>query len=91
LLAKKVAAMKVRDNLGQLLDEVYYRGDEVVIERAGKAMAILVPVGRYEQYQRDRKERFKILDQIKAKSRKIPAKRLVAAIGDAVRPCRARR
>jgi len=90
-LVKKVAAMKVQDNLGQLLDEVYYRGDEVVIERAGKAMAILVPVGRYEQYQRDRKERFKILDQIKAKSRKIPAKRLVTAIGEAVRASRARR
>ena len=63
----------------------------MVIERAGKAMAILVPVRRYEQYQRDRKERFKILDQIKAKSRKIPAKRLVAAIGEAVRASRARR
>jgi len=69
-VVKKVPAMKVRDTLGQLLDEVYYRGDEVVIERAGKAMAILVPVGRYEQYQR---ERFKILDQIKAKTRRIPS------------------
>ena len=90
-MLKKVAAMKVRDNLGQLLDEVYYRGDEVVIERAGKAMAILVPVGRYEQYQRVRQERFKILDQIKAKSRRIPAKRLDATIAEAVRASRARR
>jgi antitoxin (DNA-binding transcriptional repressor) of toxin-antitoxin stability system len=90
-LVKKVAAMKVRDNLGQLLDEVYYRGDEVVIERAGKAMAILVPVGRYEQYQRERQERFKILDQIKAKTRRIPAKRLDATIAEAVRASRARR
>jgi len=90
-LVKKVTAMKVRDNLGQLLDEVYYRGDEVVIERAGKAMAILVPVGRYEQYQRERQERFKILDQIKAKTRRIPAKRLDATIAEAVRASRARR
>lgn len=90
-MVKKVAAMKVRDNLGQLLDEVYYRGDEVVIERAGKAMAILVPVGRYEQYQRERQERFKILDQIKAKTRRIPAKRLDATIAEAVRASRARR
>ena len=90
-MVKKVAAMKVRDNLGQLLDEVYYRGDEVVIERAGKAMAILVPVGRYEQYRRERQERFKILDQIKAKTRRIPAKRLDATIAEAVRASRARR
>ena len=90
-MVKKVAAMKVRDNLGQILDEVYYRGDEVVIERAGKAMAILVPVARYEQYQRDRQERFKILDQIKTKARRIPAKRLDATIAEALRASRARR
>lgn len=90
-MVKKVAAMKVRDKLGQILDEVYYRGNEVVIERAGKAMAILVPVGRYEQYQRDRQERFKILDHIKAKARRIPAKRLDGTIAEAVRASRARR
>jgi prevent-host-death family protein len=90
-MVKKVTAMKVRDNLGRLLDEVYYRGDEVVIERAGRAMAVLVPVGRYEQYQRERRERFKVLDRIKARTRKIPAKVLDATIAEAVRAARARR
>jgi prevent-host-death family protein len=90
-MVKKVPAMKVRDNLGQLLDEVYYRGDEVVIERAGKAMAVLVPVGRYSQFHRERQERFKILDRIKAKARKVPARVLDAAIAEAVRAARARR
>ena len=90
-MVKKVSAMKVRDNLGQLLDEVYYRGDEVVIERAGKPMAVLVPVGRYEQHRQERAERFKILDRIKAKARKAPAKALDATIAEAVRAARARR
>jgi len=90
-MVKKVPAMKVRDNLGQLLDEVYYRGDEVVIERAGKAMAVLVPVGHYEQYRQDRAERFKTVDRIKAKARKVPAKVLDATIAEAVRAARARR
>ena len=90
-MVKKVTAMKVRDNLGQLLDEVFYRGDEVVIERAGKAMAVLVPVGRYEQYRRERRERFEVLDRVKAKTRKVPAKTLDAAIAEAVRAVRAKR
>ncbi len=90
-MVKKVPAMKVRDNLGQLLDEVYYRGDEVVIERAGKAMAVHVPVGHYEQYRQDRAERFKIVDRIKAKARRVPAKVLDATIAEAVRAARARR
>jgi prevent-host-death family protein len=89
-VVKKVAAMKVRDNLGQLLNEVYFRGDEVVIERAGKAMAVLVPVGRYEQYQRERQERFKVLDRIRARTKKIPTKVLDATINEAVRAVRAR-
>lgn len=90
-MVKKVSAMKIRDNLGELLNEVYYRGDEVVIERAGKAMAVLVPVSRYEQYLKERQERFKILDRIKARTKKIPAKVLDATIDEAVRAVRARR
>ena len=90
-MVKKVPAMKVRDNLGELLDEVYYRGDEVVIERAGKAMAVLVPVGRYGRYNRERQERFRILDRIKGKNRKIPRKVLDATIAEAVRAARTRR
>ena len=90
-MVRKVTAMKVRDNLGQLLEEVYYRGDEVVIERAGRAMAVLVPVGRYEQFQQSRKERFRILDRIRAKAKKIPVKKLDAALDEAVRAARARR
>lgn len=83
-MVKKVAAMRVRDNLGQLLDEVYYRGDEIVIERAGRAMAVLVPVGRYERDQKERRERFTIVERIKAKARRVSAKQLDAAIAEAV-------
>ncbi len=90
-MIRKVTAMKVRHNLGQLLDEVYYRGDEVVTERAGRAMAVLVPVGRYEQFQQNRKERFWILDRIRAKAKWIPMKKLDAALNEVVRAARARR
>jgi hypothetical protein len=34
-VVKKVNALKARKNLGQLLEEVYYKGDQYVIERAG--------------------------------------------------------
>ncbi len=40
---RKVSAMAVRDRLGQLLEEVYYKGDAMIIERAGRPMAVLVP------------------------------------------------
>jgi hypothetical protein len=38
-----------------------------------------------------RKERFAIVDQVKTKARRVPAKQLDAAIDEAVRTSRARR
>ena len=38
-MVRKINALKVRQNLGQLLDEVYHTGDQSVIERAGRPMA----------------------------------------------------
>jgi antitoxin (DNA-binding transcriptional repressor) of toxin-antitoxin stability system len=40
---KTINALKARQNLGQLLEQVFYRGDQFVIERAGKPMASVVP------------------------------------------------
>ena len=43
-MVKKVNALKARQNLGQMLEEVYYKGAQFAIERAGKPMAAVVPV-----------------------------------------------
>ena len=43
-MRKKVTAVRARGKLGQILEEVYYRGDHYIIERSGKAMAAVVPV-----------------------------------------------
>ena len=48
--AKKINAMKARQNFGQMLEEVYYRGEQFVIERAGRPMAALVPLTLLEEW-----------------------------------------
>jgi len=50
---KKISAMKARQNLGQLLNEVSIRGDAYIIERAGKPLAALVDMERFQQLQED--------------------------------------
>jgi prevent-host-death family protein len=50
--AKTINAMKARQNFGQMLEEVYYKGDQFVIERAGKPMAALVPLSQLEEFQK---------------------------------------
>ena len=47
-MLKKVNALKARQNFGQLVEEVYYKGDQFVIERAGKPMAAVVPLWQLE-------------------------------------------
>lgn len=56
-MVKKMNALSAQKNLGQLLDEVYFKGDQYVIERAGRPMAAVVPLWQLED-RRKRKERF---------------------------------
>jgi prevent-host-death family protein len=50
--AKKINAMKARQNFGQMLEEVYYRGEQFVIERAGRPMAALIPLSKLDELQK---------------------------------------
>jgi prevent-host-death family protein len=47
-MVKKINALKTRQNLGQLVEEVYYKGDQFIIERAGKPMAAVIPLWQLE-------------------------------------------
>jgi prevent-host-death family protein len=49
---KTINAMKARQNFGQMLEEVYYRGDQFLIERAGKPMAAVIPLSQLEELQK---------------------------------------
>ena len=49
---KKINAMEARRNFGAHLEQVFYNGDQFIIERAGKPMAALVPVSLLEELQK---------------------------------------
>ncbi len=67
---KTVSAVRARGKLGQMLEEVYYRGDQYVIERAGKAMAAVVPVEQYEQWRRERDAFFELVEELRSRNAK---------------------
>ena len=52
---------------------VYYRGDEVVIERAGKTMAVVIPADRYEALERSRERLFDLIEKAQARVTKLRA------------------
>lgn len=90
-MVRKVSAMRVRDRLGQILEEVYYQGDAVIIERAGRPMAVLVSPAEYERLRARRAERFRVYERIKARTKRIPPGKLDRAIEEGVRAARGRR
>ena len=63
-VTKTVNALKARRNLGQLLEEVYYKGDQYVIERAGRPMAAVVPIWQLEEWQKRRQRFFGMVGEL---------------------------
>ena len=83
--------MEARKRLGELLESVYYRGDEVVIERAGKVMGVVIPARRYEALERDREWLFKFIDDLHEFNRHVPPGVIEAEIEAAIAEVRAER
>jgi prevent-host-death family protein len=48
-MIKEATAMTVRQNLGELLNEIQYRHDQVVITKGGKPVAAMVDVALFEK------------------------------------------
>jgi prevent-host-death family protein len=55
-MKKRVTAMQARQKFGEMLDGVYHKGDEVVIERNGKVMGVVIPGDKYDLFKRLRQE-----------------------------------
>ena len=67
-MAKTVSAIEARKGLGKLLEEVYYRGDQFVIERAGRPMAAVVPLWQLEEWQKRQERFFGAVDEVRERN-----------------------
>jgi len=85
---KKISAMKARQNLGQLLNEVSIRGDSYIIERAGKPLAALVDMERFQQLQEDQGAALQAIRNIWKKMSGADAQEIQGALEEAIRAAR---
>jgi prevent-host-death family protein len=60
-MLREATAMNVRQNLGELLNGVQYRHDNVVITKAGKPVAALVDMATFERMRRKNNGEFERL------------------------------
>ena len=91
MLKKTTTAIKARQNFGQLLEEAYYRGDEFVIERAGKPMAAVVPLKVLEDYETNKEELFGLIKKAQRRNKRVKPEVVEREVAEAVRSVRARR
>ncbi|NBJ14767.1 MAG: type II toxin-antitoxin system Phd/YefM family antitoxin [Dehalobacter sp. 4CP] len=84
-MVKKITAVKARQNLGQIMNEVSLLGDDYMIERAGKPLAVIISIDKYQSVQAKREEALRRLNQIWDKMGDTDPDTLEQLVNEAVR------
>jgi prevent-host-death family protein len=87
-MLKKLSAIKARQNLGQIMNEVSLKGDDYIIERAGKPLVAIISMEKFQILQKEREEILRALDKIWGKMRGEKPETLEKTIGEAVKSAR---
>jgi len=90
-MQKKISAMKARQNLGQIMNEVAIRGDDYIVERAGKPLVAIIDMDKYQQLQEDRDEALEAVRSVWSKMEGGDAEEVEGIIKEAVRATRKNR
>ena len=81
----------VRDHLGEILDEAHYQGNEFVIQRRGKPLAVIIPYSRYEQMEKRREAAFRVFHEIWEANKDADPNEVAAVVEQEVEKMRAER
>ena len=83
-MIREAPAVKVRQNLGEMLNEVRYKHDSIVIHKDGEPVAALVDIGLFERI-RAMEDRFgRLTDGIRAALAPLDDAALEAVIDEAI-------
>jgi prevent-host-death family protein len=90
-MKKTVSAMEARKHLGEILEGVHYKGDEVVIERNGKVMGVVISQRRYAGIERSRERFWELIHRTQERNKDVPYEVIEAEVEQAIREVRAER
>lgn len=89
-MIKETSAVKLRQNLGDMLNQVQYRHDSIVINKDGRAVAALVDAQLFERIRRMQARFDALADRLEEGFADIPADEGMAEIDAAVQAERCR-
>lgn len=90
-MIREAPAMSVRQNLGELLNEVQYRHDRVMITKAGKPVAALVDVPLFERLRRLDEEFEQLSEELAGAFEDMSEEQVTALVDEAVAAARHKR
>ena len=68
MLVRRMSAKEARNNFSDLLGLVYYSKEPVIVEKRGRAFAVVISPDDYDTLLREREERFAVFDEIRTKN-----------------------
>lgn len=87
-MLKKISAIKVRQNLGHVMNEVALKEDEYIVERAGKPLVAIIPIDQYQRLRGEREDFFRMADEIQKEAVRSDRKVIDSEIEEAVQAYR---
>jgi len=67
-MEKELGVTKAREQFGELVEQVQYQGDSIIINRNGKPAAVIVSLEIYEHWKQERQSFFNQIRQIQSNS-----------------------
>ena len=83
-MVERIGVREARNNFSDLLGNIHYGGQVVIVERSGKPMVAVIPVQVYQQVIAEREARFQILDRIRSRAPALPVEEVERDVAKAV-------
>jgi prevent-host-death family protein len=83
-MLREAPAMTVRQNLGELLNEVQYKRDQIVITKAGKAVAALIDIPLFERLRQLDEEFSRITKHLQQAFQDMPEQEVYDLLDEAI-------
>jgi prevent-host-death family protein len=68
-MVRRLSAKEARDRFAEVLGQVQYGKDTIIVEKQGKPVAAVIDMDQYERLRQSREDAFAVLERVRAKNR----------------------
>jgi prevent-host-death family protein len=83
-MVERMGAREARNRFADLLGNVHYGGQVIIVERFGSPMVAVIPAEMYQRFIAEREARFQVLDRIRSRLPDVPAGEVEHDVAEAI-------